>query len=166
MSLGNLIPAELQSKMQAIQNYNPTSNDDKKFFLPFIQLFQDFVSTIESKFEDFKKTMLAEVVEQKNSEISMLKADIVPRKLNISPSLKPNWMSRTSTYVRRESLIFSGDCVPACTQSEDCVKIISKLVANKIAVPNLPSLLPMCLLPIPSRTQACWYLLSTAEVLL
>ena len=95
----------LQSKIEDIQGYKPTSNDGKNMFLPFIKLFQDFLINIEKKFDDFKKVVI-ETTAQKNQEISLLKADVTAKIQQISKlEIK---LDEQDQYVRRESLVFSA----------------------------------------------------------
>ena len=119
----------LQSKIEDIQGYKPTSNDGKNMFLPFIKLFQDFLINIEEKFDDFKKVVI-ETTAQKNQEISLLKADVTAKIQQIS-KLETK-LDEQDQYVRRESVVFSGVSVPAWKQAENCVDIISKLVTDKL----------------------------------
>ena len=67
---------------------------------------------------------------QKNHEITLLKADITA-KINQISKMEAK-LDEQDQYVRRESLIFSGESVPAWKQTEDCTDIITNLVGDKL----------------------------------
>ena len=131
-NFSSIIPADLQSKFEDICGKNPTSNDGKYILTPFIKLFQEFLSSIDDKFDDFKK-VLAETTAQRNefsTQVSLLKTEN-SKQAEMIDKLEAQ-LDDQDQYVRRESLVFSGDSIPAWQPAENCVDIVSKIITEKL----------------------------------
>ena len=129
MPYENLVPAELLSQFEDISELKATSNDGKNILHPFMTLFKEFLGVIEKKFDDFKK-MADETAARKTAENSLLKDELTKKTKKIS-ELEAQ-LDEQDQYVRRESLVFSGDSIPVCKPAENCIEIVSKLVAEKL----------------------------------
>ena len=120
-----LLSPEQKSKLDEFMVCKTSTQDGKNILLPFITLFQDFLATLETKFEDFKKDMFV-AGKAKDEQIAKLQAEVAVNKKTISKL--EEGLDEQCQYSRRESLLFSGDSVPPSTPGENCIDVICKLV--------------------------------------
>ena len=74
--------------------------------------------------------MADETAARKTAENSLLKEELTKKTKKIA-ELEAQ-LDEQDQYVRRESLVFSGDSIPVCKPAENCIEIVSKLVAEKL----------------------------------
>ena len=123
-----ILSAELKIKLEEFKATKTTTQDGKNILLPFIGIFQEFVESLEAKFEDFQKAMTNEN-KLKDDHISKLEAEGIKHK-KIIAKLEEQ-LDEQCQYTRRESLVFSGDQIPHGKSNEDCIEEVCKL-ASKI----------------------------------
>ena len=104
---------------------------------PFITLFKDFLIHLENKFEDFKEDLLT-ASKAKDEKIVGLEAQVSSMKKVIGDLERK--MDNEDQYIRRESLIFSGDSIPeVSSDEEDPTDVVIQIVKDKIGVDILPN---------------------------
>ena len=100
---------------------------------PFLKLFGSILSQLEAnldkKFSNFQNEMMA-VTKAKDDEIARLETQVKLQKSHIA-QLEARCEDQ-SQYTRRESLVFSGQKIPAHATEEDCCKIICDLISTEI----------------------------------
>ena len=133
LNMSSRIPSDLYAKFAQIKDVKPISNDGKNIIAPFLELFSAFLSHLDEKFEEHKQSM-ATTCRAKDKKIEELEA-VVTSQRNFISKLE-NKLEDQCQYSRRESLVFSGQNVPAVTENEDCINIACGLVARKID-PNI-----------------------------
>ena len=119
---------QFSDQMDSLKSYTPTTKDGRAF-LPLIELFNNFLIQLDSKFTAFRdemtkissdrETKLAQIQEENNSLRKMLNQQ----------NLK---IDEKDQYTRRESLVFSGDDVPAFADDEITTDIVCTLVNAKL----------------------------------
>ena len=129
LSAYSMFSSDIDDKLASLKNLKTTSNDGKNIVLPFLQVFQDFLQLLTSKFDDFKTEMLS-ITKAKDDEILGLKQQVADKDKRIS-NLR-DLLDVQDQYVRRESLIISGDSVPSSTTNEDCIAILCDLIPKKL----------------------------------
>ena len=124
-----MLSDELNSQLLQLLSARPSSNDGKNIFAPFLTIFQEFLESLTCKFDEFKTEMLA-ISSAKDEEISVLRNEISTKDTMIT-SLK-NQLDSQDQYVRRESLVFSGSCLPAWKKDENCNELMCRLIPEKL----------------------------------
>ena len=133
--MDNLISNELSDKLSELKEQRFSSNDGKNILLPFIEVFQAFLDTLQLKFDKFKQEMTTAHLE-KDKLIKNLHAEISSKKKTISQL--EHKLDDQDQYVRRETLIFSGDSIPIVAgNDENCTLIICNLVNQKLSSEGL-----------------------------
>ena len=128
-----IFPHELQTQLQTIIETKTKSQDGSNIMMPFIQLFNVFLSNLDAKFDAFEKKMFV-ALREKDMKIEELEETVVAqRKCIVGFEEK---LERQCQYTRRESLVFSGKQLPAHTDNENCLDIVCKIISEKID-PNL-----------------------------
>ena len=129
-SLATIMFSEsISSKVLELQNVSTNAKDTKSIVLPFLGVFQEFLESLTEKFETFKSEMLA-INRTKDDEIRALQAKCKDKDSELT-NLR-NQLDSQDQYVRRESLIFSGDSVPNWKRDENCTELICKLIPDKL----------------------------------
>ena len=124
-----IVSPEIHDKITQLSNNRPISNDGKNIVAPLIEIFQDFLSSLDMKFKAFKDEMMKEA-RQKNEDIGRLMDEVAVKNKTIA-KLEER-IDAQDQYSRRESLVFSGDSLPVHKPGEDCAVEICKLVQNKL----------------------------------
>ena len=127
----NTVPGmeSLLSELDKLTSYKPTSNDGKTVMSPFVKLFTEFLSHLDVKFDDFK-TELHAVSKAKDDKIFLLEGEIENLKKLFGN--QEDKLDDLNQYGRRESLVFSGDSVPAVTENENPVQVVCELISSKL----------------------------------
>ena len=120
---------EISDKLATLQNVRTSSNDGKNIVTPLLAIFQDFLQSLTNKFDEFKDEMLA-INRAKDEKIVELQNESKLKDQTIS-NLR-NDLDSQDQYVRRETLIFSGDTVPAWKKDENCMEMICQLIPDKL----------------------------------
>lgn len=131
--MSSTIPSDLYAKFTQIKDVKPISNDGKNIIAPFLELFSAFLSHLDEKFDEHQQSM-ATTCRAKDEKIEELEA-VVTSQRSIISKLEDK-LEDQCQYSRRESLVFSGQNVPAAVENEDCIKIACDLVTSKID-PNI-----------------------------
>ena len=124
-----IVSDELRNKLDEFSDITATSNDGKKLMLPFLKVFQEFLTSLENKFDGFKKEMI-EINKEKDEDIALLKNEVNRQKNRISTL--EDQLDEKDQYVRRESVIFSGESLPVYSEQEDCVTHVINLISRKL----------------------------------
>ena len=127
--MSTLISDDLQAQFTELKGLKPSSNDGRNIVAPFLELFSTFLSHLDEKFEAHKRDMAA-ACQDKDSKIEELEAVVVAQRKVIT-----NFQDKLEDqcqYSRRESLVFSGQNIPAHEVNEDCIGIACNLVSSKI----------------------------------
>ena len=128
-AMAALIPDDLHTQFAELKGIRPSSNDGRNIVAPFLELFSTFLSHLDEKFEAHKRDMAA-ACQGKDNKIDELEALVVAQRkviTNLEEKLEDQCQ-----YSRRESLVFSGQNVPAHQLNEDCIEIACNLVSSKI----------------------------------
>ena len=128
IAMESVLSAELKTKLEELEKTKPTSNDGKNIVAPFLDVFKNFLTTLEMKFESFKKDMI-ELGKRKDEHMATLQQELIG-KTKIISKLDAK-MDEQDQYVRREALIFSGNAIPVWVQNENCVAVICNLITAK-----------------------------------
>ena len=94
---------ELLATLSEVKNVKSTFNDGKHILAPMLALFESFLSTIESKYEEFKNEMIT-VTQAKDDVINRLQTENSSQKKAIA--LLESRLVDQDQYTRRESLVF------------------------------------------------------------
>ena len=81
---------------------------------------------------DEMKTEFINIISSKNDEIATLSNDVTNLKHKITRL--ENTLDEEDAYIRRETIILSGTCVPEVTNGEICSNIVQKLVKDKLRI--------------------------------
>ena len=119
----------ITDQLEALQKVSTSTKDGKQIITPFLGIFQEFLQSLTDKFEAFKSEMLA-ITRAKDDKIRALQTECKDKESELV-NLR-NQLDSQDQYVRRESLIFSGDCVPNWKRDENCVDVICKLIPDKL----------------------------------
>ena len=128
-TMETVITPELQEKLSDLSKYKPSSNDGKNFIAPFLVLFQKFLGMLEFKLDQFKKDMLDTCL-VKDTEIATLHQEVRAKQKQITDL--EHKIDDSDQYIRRETLIFSGETLPVVREVEDCADIVCKLITEKL----------------------------------
>ena len=80
---------------------------------------------------------MAKVCASKDATIIALKSEVTAHKKTITEL--EDRLDAEDQYIRRESLLFSGDLVPTWKEGEDCIAEVCKLVSK---IPGVQSVQP------------------------
>ena len=129
----DLLSTEQKNKLQEFQEIKLTTQDGKNILLPFINVFQEFLSSLETKFDSFKNDMLA-ASNAKDQRIVKLEMEIAGQ--NKSLEKLEEKFDDLCQYSRRESLVFSGESIPIVKEGENCIEDICNLVSSRLGPLN------------------------------
>ena len=121
--------ADLISAVQNLKSVKTTTKDGSNILMPFLDIFESFLNGIEQRFAEQKNEFL-ELAKAKDSRIQELNETIAKQKNDIN-SVEDE-LDRQCQYTRRETLVFSGDSIPAGENGEDCATEICELVNQKL----------------------------------
>ena len=124
-----VVPAAFLDKLADISKLKPNSKDGQNIVSPFLDLFQTFLTHLDEKFDDQKKEML-DITRMKDEKILQLEDTITAQKLHISKL--EDKMEDQCQYTRRESLVLSGEALPVCTEGEDCIDHVCRIIPDKL----------------------------------
>lgn len=124
-----MITDELVCKLNSLQSIRASSNDGKNIVTPLLEIFQEFLTSLTNQFDKFKDDMLA-ITKSKDDEIRELINETKAKDQTII-TLR-NQIDSQDQYVRRETLVFSGDSIPTSRKGEDCLDMICKLIPDKL----------------------------------
>ena len=129
-TMDTILSTENKNKINDFIGSRTTTVDGKNILIPFLEIFQNLIGTIETKFDEFKCEML-DAYKAKDDRIETLNATVATQK-NLIQTLENN-LDEQAQYARRESLVFSGDQLPKPSDGEDCIEIVCNLVNQKLS---------------------------------
>ena len=86
---------------------------------------------MKNEFEEMKTEFMT-LISAKNDQIDTLSNDVIDLKRKITRL--ENTLDDEDAYIRRETIILSGTCVPEVTSGEICSNIVQKLVRDKLRI--------------------------------
>ena len=129
----------MTTEFNELNNIVPSSRDGK-VLLPAIinsfqslqeQLFESFRSMLDGKFDEFKRDFTS-MFKEKNDLIDAMKCEMDGLKQRVS-KLEEN-IDNQDAYERRDTLVFSGKCLPQPKNIENCSQIIIDTVREKLQI--------------------------------
>ena len=119
----------IDGDLEALMKNKCSSNDGKTVMGPFLVLFKAFLTSLNLSFETFKDEMM-NILESKDLKINKLDNEVNTLRNRIA-TLEER-LDAQDQYVRRETLIFSGDQIPVTTDQEDSATVICQLINDKL----------------------------------
>ena len=116
---------KFNEQISDLKQVAPKSLDGKNILQPFIDLFQNFLDHLDFKFTEFKAEMLqtSKAKDRKIDDLEKVNAAYKTRITALEDRLEDQCQ-----YTRRESLVFSGDNLPECSDDEDCATLVCNII--------------------------------------
>ena len=108
----------------------PTSNDGKSMLPMLISLLNGFQEKIRDMFEGLQTEFRALVVQQEE-RVEKLEHEIDTLKLKVTHSSAK--IDENESYERRDTLILSGDKIPAVAANENCAEIVRGMLRDTLS---------------------------------
>ena len=116
---------------QSLQDVQLTSGDGKKLKPILIEFFESFEFKMHELFTAMK-TAFQQICQQNNDRIQSLEDEV--RTLNKKVKKLEEKFDESEEYSRRDTIILSGNDLPAGSSTENCTQVVMDIVKSKLKV--------------------------------
>ena len=133
-----LLSTDNLAKLDEFKGLKPTTQDGKNVLLPFISIFQEFLITLQSKFDNFKEEMLEsskckdEKIRTLEVEVQTLKNKVLKNSQSVNTLM--DRLDNEDAYIRRETLILSGELTNHNGTENNCSQTVIVLIKDNLNI--------------------------------